>query len=137
MVVETAFAQIKTIPSHYTKGQQVMPLDEAYQKIVKLGPSAIPFLVDRLTDTTTVDITNACKQTRLRRGDLAFFLINDIEQIPYHTVTKSQWCVFGTCSVLPMGFLEYLEVNRSKFQNQYKAYLNSEDRKAFIKILRG
>ncbi len=102
MVVETAFAQIKTIPSHYAKGQQKMPLDEAYQKIVTLGPSAIPFLVDKLTDTTRVDINNTCKQTSLRKGDLAFFLINDIEHIPYYTVTKTQWCVFNFCSVLPV-----------------------------------
>jgi len=111
-------------------------LDSVYASIAKLDTNAIPTLMNHLSDTTSTVIANTCLGGYFTLGQLAFFLINDIEPIPYFTVTKSQWDVLGECGTLPYGFLNYVKFKGQEFKNEYRVYFNSQARQDWINSIR-
>src|ERR1700748_1382598 len=52
--------------------------DPAYHEILALDTLAIPYLVDLITDTTDMYIRIPCCPHFLKKGDIAFALLNDI-----------------------------------------------------------
>jgi len=135
---------VKSIPAWYTTGYKYKKtnksrfdgLDSAYIYITKLDTNAIPTLMHYLSDTTTTSIANTCLGGYFTYGQLAFFLINDIEPIPYFTVTKSQWDVLGECGTLPYGFLNYIKSRGQEFEKEYGVYFRSQDRQDWINRIR-
>lgn len=132
--------KVKYIPAWYTNGYKYKKtnksrfegLDSAYVRVVKLDTIAIPTLMSHLSDTTETGIAITCLGGYFSLGQLAFFLINDIEPIPYFTVTKSQWDVLGECGTLPYGFLNYVKSQGQKFENEYRVYFHSQARQDWI-----
>jgi hypothetical protein len=133
--------RIRAVPSWYiagynsskTKGDKLEGIDTVYADIVKLDTIAIPKLIPFLSDTTYTEILNTCTGGYFTFGQLAFFLINDIEPVPYFLVTKSRWDAFGECWNLPIGFLGFLRINGSNFKDQYSRYINSKERQDWLK----
>jgi hypothetical protein len=109
-------------------------MDSSYNNILKLGTEAIPFLMAKMADTTTTNIVNPCdEKQQIRYGDLAWFLITDIEKIPLFTVTKTQFCVWGVCDHFPLGFFVSLNLYRSKYSHNYQKYFYSKERRKILK----
>ena len=135
---------VKSIPTLYTTGYKYKKtnksrfegLDSAYVHVVKLDTNAIPTLMNYLSDTTTTSIANTCLGGYFTFGQLAFFLINDIEHLPYFTVTGSQWDVLGECGTVPDGFLNYVKTKGLEFQNEYRVYFHSQARQDWISSIR-
>ncbi len=139
IILDGEFYKIKSVPinrvnrdSHNLSVYKQM--DSSYNNILKLGTSAIPFLISKMRDTSLTNISNPCDNDQLMRyGDLAWFIITDIEDIPLFTVTKNQWCVWGICDHFPLGFFVSLNFYRDKFSKQYEAYFYSRERKKILK----
>jgi len=134
-------AMVKNIPAKYfthlpdKTGLKTFNLKEDiwYGTISHYDTSAIAFLINLITDTTNTGIVNSCTKEKYKIGDIAVLLINDIEPIPYATVTSSQWCVFSSCSVLPDGFIRHVAMNRQKFKAIYEKYYYSDLRQDFVR----
>jgi hypothetical protein len=62
-----------------------------YWRIVAKGDKAIPFLIDKLTDTTATKIKYHCKKTSLNVGEVAHFALKQIADFPAFLVTKMQF----------------------------------------------
>lgn len=135
-IIETQLPRIKAVP-YDGKGEQpfVTFSDSAYLAIRKLDTAAIPFLLEKLTDTSLTGIANTCTSGQYRVGDIALFLINDIELIPYYTVTGTQWCLLGECGILPVGFMDYVARDRAGFYTAYRNFYYSDGRNKWRKIL--
>ena len=133
--------EIRSIPPKYTengfkfKKHSIIntSADVYYRIALNYSTTAIPFLIENLSDTTLTNIKNMCSQEIYSIGDISFLLINDIEQIPYAAVTNSQWCLIGLCGFLPDGFMLYLKYHRQEFQLNYKAYYYSQTRQSILK----
>jgi hypothetical protein len=139
--VETNISKIKSIPSYYLKGflydrkvqRQSLMKDSAYFQITKLDTFAIPFIIPFLSDTTLTGINNECLQTKFKIADIAFFLINDIEAVPFAVVTGGQYCTWTECGGLPDGFFSYMNRERLRFKSQYTNFFYGEKRNEWKK----
>ena len=127
-------AQIKRVPLSYTTEFSMEVAthektgDSVYESVVKMDTVAIEPLINILSDTAATHIANACENNFYTFGQLAFLLLNDIEMFPYMAVTNTQYDSFG-CGDVPEGFLADLKRNGGKFQEQYRRYFHSENRK--------
>jgi hypothetical protein len=133
--LKSRLANIKRVPSHYTNQHQFAatsekkPGDSAYQSVLKMSREVLEELIKVLPDTSLTQITNTCGNGNFTYGQLAFLLIDDIEDVPYFTVTNIQFDVFD-CGILPAGLLDYLKTNGRTFQKQYSDYIYSKAMKA-------
>lgn len=140
-IVDREIFNVKSIPFHYSKfysesiKDKPLLTDASYLKIKSLDTLAIPYLILKLSDTSITSIENTCLGTKYKVGDIAFFLINDIEPIPYGMVTGGQYCTMGQCGVLPDGFITYLNNQREKFYNAYRIYYYGDKRKEWLEII--
>jgi hypothetical protein len=107
--------------------------DTWYGTIKSYDSAAIKYLIPPVADTTPTNISSACIPGIYRRGDIAVLLINEIEPIPYATVTHMQGCVPSGCGSIPEGFFLYISANRKHFQEQYQTYYNSNKRLEMLK----
>jgi hypothetical protein len=64
---------------------------DLYWRIIAQGEKAIPFLIDKLTDTTPTNIKFLCKETKLNVGEVAYFALEEIGHFPLFLVTKIQF----------------------------------------------
>lgn len=141
--VEKSIYNIKSVPSYYLKGfvydpkvqRQDLAKDSFYLKIKKLDTFALQYLIPFLSDTSLTDIKNECLETNFKIADLAFFLINDIEPIPYALVTGGQYCTWGECGILPDGFIEFLNNQRLRFKKDYETFYYGTKRNKWLKSI--
>ena len=72
-------SEIKRMPFHNEKVD-----DEVYNGLIELKEAAIPCLIDKLTDTTRMtDPRQAPSVSDFRVGDVAFFVLLDIVNVPF------------------------------------------------------
>ena len=85
---------------------------DLYWRIIAKGKAAVPFLIEKLADTTPTKIKYNCKKTKLNVGEVAHFALTQIAEFPAYVVTKIQFDVFidGGCWI----FYEYLFNNANK-----------------------
>jgi len=107
----------------------------AYHTILALDTLAIPYLIDRISDSTEANLRVPCSPHNLKVGDVAFALLNDIIIIPWHTVTGEDW-EYYTCDSLPDGGWVYLHDDRVKFQNQLRLFFASKEGKIWVSIFK-
>ena len=116
----------------YKSKNKFRNVDSTYAVIAKMDTIAIIRLIHILPDTTLTDIPHTCHEGFFTFGELAFFLINDIEHIPLFLVTRSQWDSFSECGLAPNGFLEYLRKNGQGFEDLYRNWFNSKERQDYL-----
>jgi hypothetical protein len=78
---------------HYLKADTLDCNTGLYWRIISKGEKAIPFLIDKLTDTTQTRVKYHCKKTRLNVGEVAQFALTQIADFPAFLVTKIQFDV--------------------------------------------
>ncbi|RYZ20527.1 MAG: hypothetical protein EOO10_23140 [Chitinophagaceae bacterium] len=127
-----AYDDAKWKTYRFDKPVPLKGVDSNYASIVKRGKTVIPELINFLGDTTSTSILNRCDSGYVTIGQLAYFLINDIEFIPVPLVTRSQWCVMSECQLLREGFLEYLRLGRDDFKKRYNHYFYSKMRRQHL-----
>lgn len=88
-----------------------------YWKIIFQGEKAIPFLIDKLSDTTQTNISHSCKMTKLNVGEVAFFAMQQIAFFPTFLITHIQFdVIYGNGC---WSFFDYLfnNANKSGYQD--------------------
>ena len=93
---------------------------DLYWRIIAKGDKAIPFLIDKLTDTTETRIRFHCKKTTLNVGEIAQFALLQIAEFPAFVVTKMQFDVI-TIDETGQGcwsFYDFLFINSNKLRYQ-------------------
>lgn len=83
-----------------------------YWRIVAQGDKAIPFLIDKLNDTTPRNISNKCKTPKLNVGEVAFFAVQQIAFFPAFAITHIQFDVIYSNGC--WSFFEYFFNNSNK-----------------------
>jgi hypothetical protein len=68
---------------------------DIYWRIVAKGEEAIPYLIEKLTDSMLTNVEHPCKLTKLTSGDIAFLALNQIADFPAFVVLKIQFDVFS------------------------------------------
>jgi hypothetical protein len=106
-----------------------------YHEILALDTTAIPYLINKISDTAGTFIRIPCAARYLKTGDVAFALLNDIILIPWHAVTDGQ-CDSYSCDSLPDGGWGYLYHERLQFQAQLKAFFASAKGKLWVRVFR-
>ncbi|HET9505280.1 MAG TPA: hypothetical protein VFO93_17180 [Hymenobacter sp.] len=89
---------------------------EAYWKIIKRGKSAIPSLINNLTDTTPTNVYDSCKKGKLNVGEVCYFALEEIAEFPAFTVTHIQFDVIKENGC--WSFFDYLFDNKNKKEYQ-------------------
>jgi hypothetical protein len=90
---------------------------DIYWRIVAEGQKAIPFLIDKLTDTTQTKIKYHCKKTSLNVGEVAHFALTEIANFPAFLVTHIQFDVITIDERTGKGcwsFYDFLFINSNK-----------------------
>ncbi len=64
-----------------------------YWKIISNGEKAIPFLIDKLSDTTQTNVSQSCETTKLNVGEIAYFALQQIAFFPPFVITHTQFDV--------------------------------------------
>ena len=85
---------------------------DLYWRVIVKGKAAIPFLIEKLSDTTPTNIKFHCKKTRLNVGEVAHFALTQIAEFPIYVITKIQFDVFTDRGC--WTFYEYLFNNANK-----------------------
>jgi hypothetical protein len=101
-----------------------------YWRIIAKGHRAIPFLIDKLTDTAHTNIKFHCKKTRLNVGEIAQFALTQIADFPTFLVTEIQFDVIiidGTGEGC-WSFYDFFfdNSNKQKYQERIKKWYNKE-----------
>ena len=141
-IVQRNIHNIKSVPLYYLKGflynqkvkRQDLIKDSSYLQITRLDTFALQYLIPFLGDTTLTGIINECLQAKFKIADIAFFLINDIETVPFALVTGGQYCTWTECGGLPDGFFSYVNRERQRFKNEYTKYFYGDKREEWKKL---
>lgn len=67
---------------------------DLYWRIIAQGKEAIPFLIEKLTDTTQTKIKFHCKKTCLNVGEIAQFALSEIASFPPAAMGVGQFDFF-------------------------------------------
>jgi hypothetical protein len=103
---------------------------DLYWRIVSKGEQAIPFLIDKLDDTTRTNISFRCKVTKLNIGEVSYFALTEIASFPAFVITNLQfdlsehgcWNFFGYLfdnsnkSEYKRMVKEWYSINQSKYR---------------------
>ena len=110
-----------TVDSLQYLKQQPFTCNSIYWRVVATGKDAIPFLIDKLDDTTHTQISLTCKATNVKLGDICFEALTEIFNIPLFYVTHQQFDFIDQYGC-QQGVFTYLDNNRQKFKSQILAY---------------
>jgi hypothetical protein len=104
----------------YLKADTLDCSADLYWRIISKGDKAIPFLIDKLTDTAQTRVKFHCKKTRLNVGEIAQFALTQIADFPAFLVTKLQ---FDIITIDETGqscwnFYDFLFINSNKLRYQ-------------------
>ena len=102
---------------------------DLYWRIVSKGEKAIPFLIDKLSDTTQTNISHNCKATKLNVGEVAYFALQQIAFFPAFVITNIQFdVIYGNGC---WSFFDYFFDNNNKnhYQSLVRLWYNSNKTK--------
>jgi hypothetical protein len=106
---------------------------DIYWRIIAQGKNAIPFLIDKLTDTTQTNIKYHCKKIRLNVGEVAQFALTDIADFPAFLVTKIQFdlIIIDETGQGCWSFYDFLFINSNKprYQKSVREWYDKEKTK--------
>jgi len=101
--------------------QQPFDCNSVYWRLVSTGKEAIPFLIDKLDDTTCTQTSLTCKKKDVRLGDICFEALTEIFNIPLFYITKQQFDFIDQYGC-QQGVFTYLDNNRQRFKAQVFDY---------------
>jgi hypothetical protein len=122
----------------FNKPLPLKDADSTYADIVKRGKKVIHKLIPYLSDSTLTIVKNKCDTGYITVGQLTYFIINDIEQIPLPLVTGTYFHTGGgdCITILPYGLLYYLQQDGERFEKLYRKYFYSKQRQQYLKKTR-
>ena len=122
----------------YLKSENLYCSADLYWRIVAKGKEAIPFLIDKLNDTTQTNVSHHCKATKLNVGDISYFALQQIAFFPAFHITNLQFdVIYGNGC---WSFFDYLfdNANKSGYQDLVRKWYDKNRTKFTIqKIPKG
>ena len=105
---------------NYLKADTLDCSADLYWRIIGQGDKAIPFLIEKLTDTTQTRVKYHCKKTRLDVGEVSQFALTEIAEFPTFLVTKMQFDVIKPDETGQgcWSFYDFLFINSNKVRYQ-------------------
>ena len=103
--------------------QQPFDCNSVYWRVVATGKDAIPFLIDKLIDTSPTTVKLTCKTKNVKLGDICYEALTEIFNIPLFYVTTQQFDFIDQYGC-QQGVFTYLDNNRQLFQTQILDYYN-------------
>jgi len=105
------------------------------QKVLSFGAGSLPILAELFTDSTLTNVHSECQKRNLTKGEIAIVLADQIEIMPYATITGMQNCL-GTFCENNLNLIEYYlpairEMGMEEFQRKYVDWLGSDERAAW------
>ncbi len=100
-----------------------------YWRIIAKKQEAIPFLIEKLTDTMPTNVYYHCKNAKLNVGEVADFALKEIGYFPVFLVTQIQFDLIDSAGC--WNFYGYLFDNLNKADYQKKVrnwYLRNKDK---------
>lgn len=100
---------------------------DAYWQIISRGRASIPLLIESLTDTTTTNIYNHCKNGKLNVGDISYFALEEIAEFPAFLVTHKQFdLLYGDGC---WTFYDYLfnNTHKKEYQKMARDFYNANE----------
>jgi hypothetical protein len=103
---------------------------DIYWRVVAQRRKAIPYLIEKLTDTTPTNIKYRCKKTTLNVGDVAHFALIDIAEFPAILVTHIQFDLFeeNGCWNFYRDFL-FINSKKIRYQKCVRDWYTKENKK--------
>lgn len=131
---EIRFNQIRSI-RYYLPAGAYAPIyeDTAFNYFLTQKKNVVPFLIEKISDTTFTNVERRSTAGFYKKGDLAIILLSNITSIPYASITGFQWCICCEGGYLPVAFYSYVDKNRLGFQSKYKIYYYEQVRKNNLK----
>jgi hypothetical protein len=102
---------------------------DLYWRIVSRGEKAIPFLIDKLNDTTLTNITHNCKASKLNVGEVGYFALQQIAFFPAFVITHIEFdVIYGNGC---WSFFDYFFNNSNKkhYQDLVRQWYNDNKTK--------
>lgn len=133
--IDYVFNQIKSIPCNYYPKEfpkltsKCIDVDSAFKYIVDKDFSSIPWLINKITDTTLTSIKKPGEESYLRKGDLAVILIDHIRLMPWYILTGGQFDICCVCGALPERVLSFIDKYRVDFQTACRSYYIMKNKK--------
>jgi len=118
-----------------TKNFKEITKNEHAKKIISFGENSLITLAEFFTDSTLTKVKSECQERNLKKGEIAIIMADQIEFMPYGTLTGIQNCLLSFCENNPNLIEYYLwAIKRDgveKFQNKYIDWLKSEEHKNY------
>lgn len=95
----------------YLKADTLDCKADLYWRIIAKGKMAIPFLIDKLHDTTSTSVAYRCKKTKLNVAEVAYFALREIAFFPAFDITHIQFDVIKNGC---WSFFDYFFNNANK-----------------------
>jgi len=100
----------------YMKADTLDCSADLFWRIVAKGENAIPYLIDRLQDTTPTPISFKCKVGKLNVAEVAYFALDAIAFWPTAVITKQQFDMVDKMGC--WSFYDYFLNNKYKPEYQ-------------------
>ena len=104
--------------------QQPLACNPIYWRVVATGKDAIPFLIEKLDDTTYIQTSLTCKATNVKLGDICFEALTEIFNIPLFYVTHQQFDFIDQYGC-QQGVFTYLDSNQKSYTFSCSHFYNS------------
>lgn len=99
--------------------------DKLFLKIKKQFSQHYLSIVEDISNTTLTKAIECTSHRQLPIGDLAFLLIDKINNIPYFSVLGTQLDAFTNGCEYPKSLFDYLKFNRLEAKSKLKVYLEN------------
>jgi len=116
---------IDSIKVNWSKEKSEIIKDSLYNETISSKKKKdFIFLARLITDISTSDISYCKTNKRLKKGDLAFILIDKVYGLPYYQITGMQCDYFENGCPYPVGLFEAINKDRNKTRDNVLKYLD-------------
>ncbi|AFM04731.1 hypothetical protein Fleli_2359 [Bernardetia litoralis DSM 6794] len=121
-----------------TENSKEITKSEQAKKIIAFGENSLTTLAEFFTDSTETKVKSECQERNLTKGEIAIIMADQIEFMPYGTLTGIQNCLLTFCKNNP-NLVEYYfwAIKRDgvqNFQKKYIDWLKSDEHKKYTPL---
>jgi len=121
-----------------TENSKEITKTEQAKKIIAFGENSLITLAEFFTDSTLTKVKSECQERNLTKGEIAIIMADQIEFMPYGTLTGIQNCLLSFCENNP-NLVEYYfwAIKRDgveNFQKKYVDWLKSDEHKKYTPL---
>ncbi|MDO5970863.1 hypothetical protein Q4Q35_13700 [Flavivirga aquimarina] len=121
-----------------TENSKEITKTEQAKKIIAFGENSLTTLAEFFTDSTLTKVKSECQERNLTKGEIAIIIADQIEFMPYLTLTGIQNCLLTFCENNPNLVEYYFDAIKrdgvENFQKKYIDWLKSEEHEKYMPL---